>query len=173
MGIVSELPPHIHRRGFTLIQMLGFLTILGTVLTLGTMLIAQMVRFNAREQARYQAEAKVHNVVGHFFRDVGGAERLAEATDASADRLVLYEKEGVVVYEWSAPRLTRTWQPIDGAAVTYAWEWETLAPEFLVEKIGGGAAVVWLKFSTSRWDADTRLSPTGYSAAARLGGASG
>jgi hypothetical protein len=150
--------------------MLGYLTLLGTVLTLGTMLIAQMAKFNGHEQRCRTAEAKVHNLIEHFRRDVRGAERLAEAEGPSADRMILYSTGGVIVYQWSAPKLTRTWQPIEGEAVTYEWQWDALTPEFFVEPMGGRSPVIWLKWTSSQWDPNARLSPPGLSTAAHLGG---
>jgi type II secretory pathway component PulJ len=162
----------IHRRGFTLIQALGFLVLLGTVLTLGTMLIAQMAKFNGHENRRQQAEAKMQNLLEHFRRDVRAAGRVGDVEDRNADRLVLYGNEGVVVYQWSAPTMSRTWQPLEGQAVTYAWEWEALTPAFAVEEMNAGAPVVWLRVTRSQWHADTRLTPPCLATAARLGGGS-
>lgn len=162
---------HANRHGFTLIQALGYLALLGTALTLGTMLLVHVMKFSGQEQRRQEAEAAMRKAIEHFHRDVRRAEHFDEATFGT-DRLVLHAADAVMVYQWSPPKLTRTFEPTDGETVTYEWEWASLKPEFAVEPFDRGERVFWLKFTATQWDPESRLMPTGLTAAARLAGGS-
>jgi len=152
--------------------MFGFLMMIGVVLTLGTLFLARMTKLNGREQRRLREDARIHNAIEHFRRDVSRAGRISNPVEHDPGRLVLYGEEGVIVYEWSAPDLTRTRQPLEGTAESFEWTWEEATPAFLIEQIGARSQVVWLTFRSTRWDPDTRRSPAMISVAVEPAGGS-
>lgn len=135
-----------HRKGYALVQLLGWLPLLAAASTVAYGLLTRTLQFQAQETRQINAASVACDLVRCFQKDVWHAEDAQRRDELEGESLltVTLSDRTVICYAASDQGVTRTEEGPDGAERCREWHIPRGAVQFQIEQAGATGQVVWI-----------------------------
>jgi len=135
-----------HRKGYVLVQVLGWLPLLAAVSTVAYGLLTRTLQFQTQEARQINAASVACDLVRCFQEDVWQAEDAQRHDDLEGEILLTLtlSDRTVVRYAASGQRVIRTEEGPDEAERCREWSFPRDGVQFQIEQAGATDQVVWI-----------------------------
>lgn len=160
-----------HRKGYALVQVLGWLPLLAAASTVAYGLLTRTLQFQTQEARQINAASVGCDLVRCFQEDVWQAKDAQRRDEMEGEILLTltHSDRTVVRYATSGQRVIRTEEGPDEAERCREWSFPRGAVQFQIEQAGTTGQVVWITLVRNLPSYAGRGWPRTVAAAARVG----